>query len=144
MHAGRAVDRRRPGRRRTRPYRRRPWVPGVPTDGNGPEFVSHAFADWCRFNNAQTVFIQPGSRWQNAWIESFIGRVRDELLNGELFGSLLEAQVIVEDWRSDYNTNRPHSTLRMLTPAAYAHTQAAQWAAAEQTPAPADRPLLST
>ena len=111
---------------------------------NGPEFVSHAIADWCRFNGAQTVFIEPGSPWQNAWIESFNGRVRDELLNGELFGSLLEAKVIVEEWRCDYNTNRPHSALRMLTPAAYARTQAARWAAPEQAPpASADRPVLS-
>ena len=84
-----------------------------------------AIADRCRFNGAQTLFIDPGSPWQNAWIESFNGRVRDELLNGQLFGSLLEAQVIVEDWRQDYNTRRPHWALRMLTPTAYAQAQAA-------------------
>ena len=70
---------------------------------NGPEFVAHAVADWCRFNGTGSVFIDPGSPWQNAWIESFNGRLRDELLNGWQFDSLLEAQVIIEDWRIDYN-----------------------------------------
>jgi putative transposase len=87
---------------------------------NGPEFIAAAVADWCRFNTTQTVFIDPGSPWQNAWIESFNGRLRDEYLNGQLFESLLEAQVLIEDWRIDYNDNRPHSSLRMLTPAEYA------------------------
>ena len=66
---------------------------------NGPEFIAHAVADWCRFNGVGSVFIDPGSPWQNAWIESFNGRLRDELLNGWHFDSLLEAQVLIEDWR---------------------------------------------
>ena len=78
---------------------------------NGPEFIAAAVADWCRFNTTTTVFIEPGSPWQNAWIESFNGRLRDELLNGELFDNLLEARVVIEDWRIDYNMNRPHSSL---------------------------------
>ena len=76
---------------------------------NGPEFVAHAVHDWCRFNSAGSLFIDPGSPWQNAWIESFNGRLRDELLNSWRFDSLLEARVIIEDWRGDYNANRPHS-----------------------------------
>ena len=60
---------------------------------HGPEFIAYAVADWCRFNGAETVFIDPGSPWQNAWIESFNGRIRDEHLNGQLFDNLLEAQV---------------------------------------------------
>lgn len=76
-------------------------------------------ADWCRFNGTDTVFIDPGSPWQNAWIESFNGRLRDELLNIQLFDSLLEAKVLLEDWRIDYNTNRPHSALGWLSPAEY-------------------------
>ena len=76
---------------------------------NGPEFIANAVADWCRFNGTGTVFIDPGSPWQNAWIESFNGRLRDELLNGYRFDSLLEAKVLIEDWRIDYNENRPHS-----------------------------------
>ena len=87
---------------------------------HGPEFIAHAVADWCRFNGAQTVFIDPGSPWQNAWIESFNGRARDELLNGERFDTLLEAKVVISDWRIDYNNNRPHSSLGMLTPTEYA------------------------
>ncbi|MDT5066725.1 MAG: putative transposase [Mycobacterium sp.] len=87
---------------------------------NGPEFVAHAVSDWCRFNSAGSLFIDPGSPWQNAWIESFKGRVRDELLNSWRFDSLLEARVIIEDWRRDYNANRPHSAHGELTPAEFA------------------------
>jgi putative transposase len=76
---------------------------------NGPEFVAQAVNDWCRFNGAASLFIDPGSPWQNAWIESFNGRLRDELLNSWQFHSLLEARVIIDDWRCDYNANRPHS-----------------------------------
>ena len=83
---------------------------------NGPEFVAHAVADWCRFNGTGIVFIDPGSPWQNAWIESFNGRLRDELLNSWQFDSLLEARVIIEDWRIDYNANRPHTAHGDLTP----------------------------
>ena len=83
---------------------------------NGPEFIAHAIADWCRFNDANSIFIDPGSPWQNAWIESFNGRLRDELLNSWRFDSLLEARVIVEDWRLDYNANRPHTAHGELTP----------------------------
>ena len=87
---------------------------------NGPEFIANAVADWCRFNGAATVFIDPGSPWQNAWIESFNGRLRDEFLNGHRFDSLLEAQVLIEDWRIDYNMNRPHSAHGWLSPNEFA------------------------
>ena len=87
---------------------------------HGPEFVAHAVADWCRFNDCDSVFIDPGSPWQNAWIESFNGRLRDELLNGRQWDSLLEARVIIEDWRIDYNMNRPHSAHGDLSPAEFA------------------------
>lgn len=89
---------------------------------NGPEFVAHAVAGWCRFNNCASVFIDPGSPWQNAWIESFNGRLRDELLNGRQWDSLLEARVIIEDWRIDYNINRPHTAHGELSPAEFAAT----------------------
>lgn len=95
---------------------------------NGPEFVAHAVADWCRFNSAGSLFIDPGSPWQNAWIESFNGRLRDELLNSWRFDSLLEARVIIEDWRCDYNANRPHSAHGELTPAEFA----LQWTTTHQ------------
>ena len=83
---------------------------------HGPEFIAMAIADWCRFNGTDTVFIDPGSPWQNAWIESFNARLRDEYLNGQLFDSLLEAKVLLQDWRIGYNTNRPHSAHGWLTP----------------------------
>ncbi len=87
---------------------------------HGPEFIAFAVADWCRFNDTNTVFIDPGSPWQNAWIESFNGRLRDEYLNGQLFESLLEARVLLADWRIDYNMHRTHSAHGWLTPAAFA------------------------
>ena len=87
---------------------------------HGPEFIAHAVADWCRFNGTGTVFIDPGSPWQNAWIESFNGRLRDEYLNGQVFETLLEAKVLLEAWRIDYNMNRPHSAHGWRTPAGFA------------------------
>ena len=83
---------------------------------HGPEFIAFAVAKWCRLVGADTVFIDPGSPWQNAWIESFNGRLRDEFLNGQRFETLFEAQVLLEDWRIDYNLNRPHSAHGWLTP----------------------------
>ena len=65
----------------------------------------------------QTLFIEPGSPWENGYIESFNGKLRDELLNGELFDTLLEAKVLVERWRGHYNTVRPHSSLGYQPPA---------------------------
>ncbi len=87
---------------------------------NGPEFVAHAVSDWCRFNSAGSLFIDPGSLWQNAWIESFNGRLRDALLNLGRFDSLRKARVIIEDWRRDYNANRPHPAHGELTPSEFA------------------------
>ena len=91
---------------------------------NGPELTANALRDWCRFTGTNTSYIEPGSPWQNPWVESYGGRMRDELLSIEQFDSLLEAQVLVADWRTDYNNYRPHSALGMLTPAEYAD----QWA----------------
>ena len=90
--------------------------------GGPPEFVSHAIAEWARQQGVACVFIDPGSPSQNAWIESFNRRLRDELLNLWQFDSLLEAQVIIEDWRNAYNHNRPHSALGQQTQAAFAAT----------------------
>jgi putative transposase len=87
---------------------------------NGPEMTANALRDWCRFSGAGSAYIEPGSPWQNPYVESFGGRVRDELLAVELFSCLAEAQVLIEDWRQDYNTNRPHSALEMMTPVAFA------------------------
>jgi putative transposase len=87
---------------------------------NGPELTAHALRDWCRLSGAGTAFIEPGSPWQNAYVESFNGRLRDELLDVEQFSCLAEAKVVIEDWRQDYNRNRPHSALGMLAPLAFA------------------------
>lgn len=87
---------------------------------NGPELTSHALADWCRFSGTGAAFIEPGAPWQNAYVESLNGRLRDELLNQELFHTLLEAQVLAEDWRIDHNKNHPHSALQMLSPDEFA------------------------
>ena len=84
---------------------------------NGPELIAWALRDWCRMSRIGISYIEPGSPWENAYVESFNGRVRDELLNIEEFGSLLEAQVVVEAWRIEYNTYRPHGALGGLTPA---------------------------
>jgi putative transposase len=87
---------------------------------NGPELTANALRDWCRFTGAGTSYIEPGSPWQNPYVESFGGRLRDELLAVEAFTSLLDAQVLVEDWRIEYNTVRPHSALGYRTPTQYA------------------------
>ena len=87
---------------------------------NGPEMTAHALEDWCQFSKTGTVYIEPGSPWQNQFVESFHSRVRDELLDVEEFACLAEALVVIEDWREDYNTRRPHSSLGMRTPAAFA------------------------
>jgi transposase InsO family protein len=87
---------------------------------NGPELTANALRDWCRFTNAGASYIEPGSPWQNPWVESYGSRIRDELLAIEQFDSLLEAQVLVADWRDEYNHYRPHSALGMLTPTAFA------------------------
>ncbi len=95
---------------------------------NGPELTANALRDWCRFSRAGASYIEPGSPWQNPYVESFGSRVRDELLSGELFATLAEAQVLVEDWRADYNENRPHSALGMMAPARFA----ASWRRSDQ------------
>lgn len=87
---------------------------------NGPELTANALRDWCRFSKAGSAYIEPGSPWQNPYVESFGSRIRDELLAVEQFSCLAEAQVMVEDWRCDYNERRPHSALAMMTPARFA------------------------
>ncbi len=87
---------------------------------NGPELTAHALRDWCRSAGVGTSYIEPGAPWQNPYVESFNGRLRDELLAVEQFDTLLEAQVLIEDWRIEYNSKRPHSSLGWLAPASYA------------------------
>ena len=84
---------------------------------NGPEFIAQTVRDWIAAVGAKTAYIEPGSPWENGYCESFNGRFRDELLNGEIFYSLREAQIIIEEWRKHYNTKRPHSALGYRPPA---------------------------
>ena len=87
---------------------------------NGPEMTAHALRDWCELSGTGTVFIDPGSPWQNPYVESFHSRVRDELLDVEEFSCLAEARVVISDWQQDYNHHRPHSSLGMRAPAVFA------------------------
>jgi transposase InsO family protein len=84
---------------------------------NGPEFIAQAMRDWIAAVGAKTAYIEPGSPWENGYCESFNARFRDELLNCEIFYSLREAQIIIEEWRKHYNTKRPHSALGYRPPA---------------------------
>jgi transposase InsO family protein len=92
-------------------------VPKYIRSDNGPEFTAHKVRDWLERVKVQTLFIEPGSPWENGYIESFNGKLRDELLDRELFDTLLEAKVLVERWRRQYNTVRPHSSLGYQPPA---------------------------
>lgn len=84
---------------------------------NGPEFVAESIRGWLQRVGVKTVFIEPGSPWENGYIESFNGKFKDELLNGEIFDTVTEAQVVTEHWRKHYNTMRPHSSLGYRPPA---------------------------
>ena len=84
---------------------------------NGPEFVAEPLRNWLEKVDVNTAYIEPGSPWENGYIESFNARLRDELLNGEIFETLLEAKVLIERWRVHYNTVRPHSALGGRPPA---------------------------
>lgn len=87
---------------------------------NGPEFVAQALQERLAKTGSKTLYIQPGSPWENAYIESFIGKFRDECLNREIFRNGKEAQEVVEAWRKEYNEQRPHSALGYLTPQEFA------------------------
>lgn len=93
---------------------------GVPEhirSDNGAEMTAKVVRNWLTQVGAKTLFIEPGSPWENGYCESFNGKLRDELLNGEIFYSLKEAQIVIEQWRKHYNTVRPHSSLGYRPPA---------------------------
>ena len=91
--------------------------PAYVRSDNGPEFIATALREWIAAVGAQTAYIEPGSPWENGYCESFNSKLRDELLNGELFFSLAEAQVLIEAWRRHFNAVRPHSSLKYRPPA---------------------------
>jgi transposase InsO family protein len=109
-------------------------VPAHIRSDNGPEFVALALREWIAAVGAKTAYIEPGSPWENGYCESFNGKLRDELLNGEIFYSLKEAKTVIEAWRRHYNTIRPHSSLgyrptapeALVMPAATAMAQTAR------------------
>jgi transposase InsO family protein len=84
---------------------------------NGPELTAKALRNWLKRVGVKTLFIEPGSPWENGYNESFNGKLRDELLNREIFYTLWEAKVLVERWRKEYNQVRPHSSLGYRPPA---------------------------
>ncbi len=94
-------------------------VPEYLRSDNGPEFIAKAIQGWLKERQVKTHYIEPGSPWQNAYGESFNGKFRDECLNMEVFYSVSEAETVVETWRRDYNTQRPHSSLNYQTPAEF-------------------------
>ena len=90
--------------------------PGFIRLDNGSEFTAKIVRSWLERLGVQTLFIKPGNPWENGYNESFNGKLRGELLNGEIFTTLLEAQVLVEGWRKKYNEFRPHSSLNYRQP----------------------------
>ena len=119
-------------------------VPGHIRSDNGPEFVAKAVQEWIAAVGAKTAYIAPGSPWENGYVESFNARLRDELLDGEIFYTLQEAKVVIESWRRHYNTKRPHGSLGYQPPAPEVVVPAfAAWPAALTRPAPPARlPLV--
>ncbi len=112
-------------------------VPGHIRSDNGSEFVAKAVQEWIAAVGAKTAYIEPGSPWENGYIESFNARLRDELLNGEIFYTLREAQIIIESWRRHYNAIRPHASLGYKPPAPEVFVPAfVAWPAAPPRPAP--------
>jgi len=121
-------------------------VPAHIRSDNGPEFIAGAVRGWIAAVGAKTAYIAPGSPWENGYIESFNARLRDELLKGEIFYSLREAQIVVESWRRHYNTERPHASLGYRAPAPEVFVPAfVAGPAAQPRPAPpATLPLPDT
>ena len=122
-------------------------APAYLRSDNGPEFVAQVVRQWLRVQQVQTVYIEPGSPWQNAYSESFNGRLRDECLNLEWFRNVLEAQVVIGAWRRHYNEERPHSSLEYQTPQEFRRTYERQHGGAEApiwgTPPQSTRATLS-
>lgn len=115
---------------------------GIPShirSDNGPEFIAKALREWITIVGAKTAYIMPGSPWENGYCESFNSKLRDELLDGEIFYSLKEAEIVIEGWRRHYNTVRPHSSLAYKPPA----PEAILWPAAQPGPASPATPAVA-
>jgi putative transposase len=113
-------------------------VPGHVRSDNGPEFIAKAVRAWIAAVGATTAYIEPGSPWENGYCESFNSKLRDELLDGEVFYSLAEAKVVIESWRRHYNSNRPHSALGYRPPA----PDVVLWPTSSATRAVVPRPVM--
>ena len=107
---------------------------------NGPEFIAHNLRNLLSAVGAKTAYIMPGSPWENGYCESFNSKLRDELLNGEIFYTLKEAKIVIESWRRHYNTIRLHSSLQYQPPA----PEVLRWPAAQPKPASPALPALAT
>ena len=116
-------------------------VPAYIRSDNGPEFIAKDVQAWIKAVGAKTAYIAPGSPWENGFIESFNARLRDELLDGEIFYSLAEAKIIIESWRRHYNTVRPHASLGYKPPAPEVFVPFGPGRATAQ-PRPASSPAL--
>jgi len=119
-------------------------IPGHIRSDHGPEFIAEAVRNWIAAVGAKTAYIAPGSPWENGYVESFNARLRDELLNGEIFYSLREAQIVIESWRRHYNAIRPHQSLGYRPPAPEVFVPAlAAWPYSRTTPAPSPTQRLA-
>ncbi len=124
-------------------------VPEYVRSDNGPEFVAEAVQEWVTAVGAKTAYIAPGSPWENGFVEGFNARLRDELLDGEIFYGLREAQVVIEGWRRHYNAVRPHASLgcrapapEVVVPAPAARIAGPSRSTSPTTPAIAPRPVM--
>jgi putative transposase len=118
-------------------------VPEAIRSDNGPEFVAQAIQGWLQRLNIETLYIAPGSPWENGYAESFHSKLRDEFLSQEVFESLSTARRQTAAWREDYNDHRPHSSLGCMTPGEFAARCAAsapEQASPSAQPAPALQP----
>ncbi|HZY66557.1 MAG TPA: integrase core domain-containing protein [Rubrobacteraceae bacterium] len=99
-------------------------APSFIRSDNGPEFIAEAVKCWLEVSGVKTLYIAPGAPWENAYSETFISRMRDELLDREVFANLKEAKVLLENYRDHYNYHRPHGALGYLTPVEFAAIEA--------------------
>ena len=122
------------GDRRPRAVSEPPRHPALSPVRYGPEFIAACVRQWLAALGVRTLYIEPGSPWENGYCESFNSKLRDEFLNGEIFYSLKEAQILTERWRVHYNTVRPHSSLGYRPPAPMAYSPAIPQPSALRSP----------